>query len=728
MTYSNHHPNRHHLISIKKAISCAASCICAGIFLAVPCAVLAAPSPSPAETDGSEKKVMQLERMVVTAAGFEQTLMEAPASISVISNEDLAKKAFRDLSDALAEFEGISILGTANQSGGGGRDISIRGMPAGYTLILVDGKRQNSRSIRTNGDAGFEVGWMPPLEAIERIEVVRGPMSSLYGSDAMGGVVNIITKKVSSRWTGSVRAEATVQENGDAGNTYATNFYLGGPLKTDLLGLTLWGGYLRRAEDKILNGYNESRNPTVAGRLVFTPTRNHDIMLEAGTSEQESYTRGGRSVAPGTADSRQDNTRDFYSFSHTGRWAFGTSEIKAYREEVLRQSETLATGALGTANEAENTVIDVKLTLPFDRHHLTVGGQWREEQVHLPSYIRRICRDDIPAPAPGAPDYRGCPDGTPSTGAYYTSVSEKIGMKISEWSLFAEDEWRITQNFSLTGGLRMENNSEFGGHFTPRGYAVYKLGAHWVLKGGVSGGYKTPSVRSILPDYATASGGANGGGAIVIRGNPDLKPETSINTEIGIQYNHPGLRLTGGLTLFNNDFKDKLVEMEFPGLELPEYPGARIRQQANVSEARIRGLEASIRHGLTETLSIRASYTAIESEVKEDPVNPVQIGAQIASTPRQTLTGTLEWNPIPRLTAWTRALVYDRTPVTTSRTTTALPRPGYSQFDLGGNFKITDGITLFAAIYNITDKQLDYTQSNNWIDGRRFWLGANYKF
>jgi outer membrane receptor for ferrienterochelin and colicins len=455
---------------------------------------------------------------------------------------------------------------------------------------------------------------------------------------------------------------------------------------------------------------------------VFTPTRDHDIMLEAGTSEQEIYTRGGRSVAAGTADSRQDNTRDFYSVSHTGRWAVGTSEIKAYREEVLRQSETLATGALGTSNEAENTVIDVKLILPFDRHHLTVGGQWREERVHLPSYTRRICRDDAPAP------YEGCPDGTPSTGAYYTTLSEKIDMTISEWALFAEDEWRVTRSFSLTGGLRMENNSEFGEHFSPRGYAVYKLGEHWALKGGVSAGYKTPSVRSILPDYATASGGANGGGAVVIRGNPDLKPETSINTEIGVHYNHPALRLGGGLTLFNNDFKDKLVEMEFPGLELPEYPGARIRQQANVSEARIRGVEASLRYGFTETLSIRASYTAIESEVKADPVNPVQIGAQIASTPRQTLTGTLEWKATPRLTAWARALVYDRTPVTTSRTTTAAPRPGYSQFDLGGSFKITDGITVFAAIYNIADKQLDYARSNNWIDGRRYWLGGNYKF
>ncbi|MCT6562906.1 TonB-dependent receptor plug domain-containing protein, partial [Staphylococcus aureus] len=82
-----------------------------------------------------------------------------------------------------------------------------------YTMILVDGKRVASRETRPNSDnSGIEQGWLPPLPAIERIEVVRGPMSSLYGSDAMGGVINIITRKAQKEWNFSLRGDTTLTE------------------------------------------------------------------------------------------------------------------------------------------------------------------------------------------------------------------------------------------------------------------------------------------------------------------------------------------------------------------------------------------------------------------------------------------------------------------------------------------------------------------------------------
>lgn len=121
--------------------------------------------------------------MVISASGFEQEIQNAPASISVITNEDIENKAYRDVTDALKDIPGVTVSG-----GGGKSDISIRGMDAKYTLIMVDGKNVRSREIRPNSDGpGFEQGWLPPLSVIERIEVVRGPMSSLYGSGAMGG-------------------------------------------------------------------------------------------------------------------------------------------------------------------------------------------------------------------------------------------------------------------------------------------------------------------------------------------------------------------------------------------------------------------------------------------------------------------------------------------------------------------------------------------------------------
>lgn len=133
----------------------------------------AAETKSPTTTD----------TMVVTASGFQQRIQDSAASISVVTREQIENKAYSDITDALKDVPGVVVTG-----GGSHSDISIRGMSAKYTLILVDGKRVDTRGTRPNSDgSGIEQGWLPPLAAIERIEVVRGPMSSLYGSDAMGG-------------------------------------------------------------------------------------------------------------------------------------------------------------------------------------------------------------------------------------------------------------------------------------------------------------------------------------------------------------------------------------------------------------------------------------------------------------------------------------------------------------------------------------------------------------
>ena len=164
----------------------------------------------------ADNDVVQLGNIVVSATGSEQLVEDAPASITVISREDLEKKSYGDVTDMLMDVPGVNITG-----GGSSSDISIRGMAPAYTMLLIDGRRQNTRETRPNSDnSGIEQGWLPPLQAIERIEVIRGPMSSLYGSDAMGGVVNIITRKVPVEWTGSVRNELTLQEDSDSGNIY----------------------------------------------------------------------------------------------------------------------------------------------------------------------------------------------------------------------------------------------------------------------------------------------------------------------------------------------------------------------------------------------------------------------------------------------------------------------------------------------------------------------------
>ncbi|HAW94102.1 TPA: TonB-dependent receptor, partial [Candidatus Azambacteria bacterium] len=129
-----------------------------------------------------------IERIVVTASGFEQKLTEAPASISVITQEEIRQRSFTSLLDAVKYQEGIDIGTTRDKTGQG--SVSMRGLTGEYTLLLIDGRRQNNHGdIYPNNFGGNAFNHVPPLAVIDRIEVIRGPASTLYGADALGGVI-----------------------------------------------------------------------------------------------------------------------------------------------------------------------------------------------------------------------------------------------------------------------------------------------------------------------------------------------------------------------------------------------------------------------------------------------------------------------------------------------------------------------------------------------------------
>lgn len=283
--------------------------------------------------DGSIK----LNQIVVSATGFEQNITDAPASISVVPGEELERGSYRDLGDALRDVQGVAVTGAAAE-----RDIFIRGLPGSYTLILVDGKRQSTRDARTNGNSGFEQSFLPPANAIERIEVIRGPMSSLYGSDAMGGVINVITKKVSDKWSGSLSFDTTVQQHSKFGNSVQGSYYMTGPLVPNLVGVQLWGRGLKRQEDSIISGTPEQRDIDITGRVTITPNADHDIQFEAGRASLRRDSTVGNTINPvatgNTAplDSYNYNDRNHWSISHTGRWGPTTSEFSFMQETAQR--------------------------------------------------------------------------------------------------------------------------------------------------------------------------------------------------------------------------------------------------------------------------------------------------------------------------------------------------------------------------------------------------------
>src|SRR5690554_1075238 len=236
----------------------------------------------------------RLENIVVTAAGFEQALRDAPASISVVSREELERRRFSNIGEAIADVPGVDVRSGTGKTGG--LNVSIRGMPADYTLILIDGRRQNaSGDVTPNGFGETATSFIPPLSAIERIEVIRGPMSTLYGSDAMGGVINIITRRVADEWSGSVAVDTTFQEDRDAGNSQNLTLYTSGPLVEDRLGLQLRGRLFDRdSSERMIPENDTGRDPrpgeariySIGGRLNYTPDDTHELWLDLERARQ----------------------------------------------------------------------------------------------------------------------------------------------------------------------------------------------------------------------------------------------------------------------------------------------------------------------------------------------------------------------------------------------------------------------------------------------------------
>ncbi len=334
---------------------------------------LSAPAFAHGDASGAPQT---LDKVVVTASGFEQKVIDAPASISVVSREELSKRPYTNLVDALRDVEGIDV-GLEATDKNGRATISMRGLPSEYTLVLIDGRRQsNVGQLYPNNFGGGQFAYLPPLDAIERIEVVRGPMSTLYGSDAMGGVINIITRRNQDSWHGALTQGFTVQQDDQFGDARTTDLYLSGPLLKDRLSLAVRGSYYDAKASNpewealtLPDGTLWERSIGFGGggksvantnwntgvRLDFRVNDDHELWLDYDVSRQKydnsegqtgtldslaSLWRVGNAVIPnpngsGTVTRRvvqprvgytayQRYERDQLSLTHQGRYSFGT--------------------------------------------------------------------------------------------------------------------------------------------------------------------------------------------------------------------------------------------------------------------------------------------------------------------------------------------------------------------------------------------------------------------
>lgn len=456
----------------------------------------------------SEDRAADDHEIVVTAAGYEQRIAEAPASISILSRDQLETRPFTSLGDAVRNVEGVSVVGDASNT----TDIVIRGMPGEYTLIMLDGRRQTTRETMNRGTGGVQANLIPPLAAIERIEVVRGPMSSLYGSDAMGGVVNVITRKVPDRLSATATVGGIVQEDGRYGNTTLGNFWVGAPLGSDRVGIQIYGGLNDRGEDSIAyplpgpgaGGSNGIRNRNINGKISFLFAPGHDLALEGGYNYL-AYTETPGKSATGANAIVERHRRNYQALTWNGDFGGAKTRLSVYREQ--EKFAVATNGVVASEPNLVNWTVDGMVTVPMGSWNtLNVGGQYIHTKV-----TGIAGQDSVPL--------------HPNT--------DRVTRQ--SWSLFAEDHLRPIDGLIITGGVRLDHSDQFGSHFTPRGYINYTLTPGLTLRGGIARGFKAPTIRQSVPGYCMSTGGATPNLRGVLCGNPNLKPEVSTTKEIGLR-------------------------------------------------------------------------------------------------------------------------------------------------------------------------------------------------
>lgn len=632
-------------------------------------------------------------------------------------------------------------------------------MPSEYTLILIDGRRQNvAGDVTPNGFGSALNSFMPPISAIERIEVIRGSMSTLYGSEAMGGIVNIITRKVAPEWGGSLSLEQTLPEDSDWGTSQKTSVYANGPIVKDLLGLVVRAdAYHREASEWILapgapkTGRNpapaETRQYNLGARLNYTPHVDHDVYfdIDRATSwynnkdgrlgnRDQPFLEDGAGNLPGYKDYMRIN-RNRFELGHNA--SFGEKGGDLETNISYATTETLGRTIPGNAAnlgdpyagfpsiiigdnrtlETSNTILDIKYVNAFTSNNTTTfGGQYWKAEIEdglLPKKLKQ------------------------------TMVA-----------FFVENEWYIIDSLALTLGGRLDDHDAFGSHFSPRAYLSWSATDNFVIKGGINQGYRAPSLNQL----ADGISGISGQGTTISIGNPNLDPEVSTNTELGFLFDD-GDGISASITFFHNKIKDRISSGGDCATTWISScsANATATYSINIDEAKTWGAELAAKFDLPANFSLGMNYTWTDSEIKENKKKNGKLG----DTPKHLANISLRWQATEKFNTWLRGEYRGEarrfngdSKNLTGNNLAAYKAAGnikaWGQLHLGGSYSITEKLSLNAGINNLLNKDFakfkTYTDTSNntayvgdyfqggrsvkggVLPGRTFWISANYNF
>ncbi|BBO90575.1 TonB-dependent receptor plug domain-containing protein [Desulfosarcina ovata] len=503
-------------------------------------------------------------RVVVTATMTEKQITDAPGAVEVITRQEMIEMNAQTVADAVADATGLVVTTETGRQ----KRPSIRGTGSNHTLLLIDGRRLASGFKDLLGIEQI------PMDMVQRIEVVRGPTSALYGSDAIGGVINIITKTPPKELSAGLTAQygqSTYNEGQEViGSAVVGNTW-------DRLGVLLAGGYRDKDgydRDGVTPDDGDDMNlSSGAGRLSFDINRGHRLL--AGLEAVDKNNTGLRDLQSMDRERDADYSRLNYFLEYDGHPTSLTSlMLRANHSEQENDIEitpatSMIAGSIGDENNSKRRLDQVEARfngLFFDRHLVTVGGEYREE---------------------GREDDTGMDD------------------DIDNVSGYLQDEYRIFDPFLLVVGVRYDDHSDFGSQWTPRASLTYNVVEHLRLKASYGEGFRAPGFMELyVPTYMKR-------GKLVYEPNAELDPETSQSYEIGIEGEYK--RFSGQVMAFKTSIDDMIEAVYYAstgsGNKKKDY-----YQYQNIGEVTMSGVELQWGLGLPMGFDLSGNLAYLDTE------------------------------------------------------------------------------------------------------------------
>lgn len=562
-----------------------------------------------------ELPVYSFDEVVVTATRTENDVKKVPASTQVITQEDIKRGGATSVRNALSMYANIF---QKSKVRGGGHDIIIRGMETKHSLVMVNGRRISNEA-DANGLGNAMSLDRININDVEKIEIVRGPSSALHGSEAMGGVLNIITKpsKEQTLLTGLEHTSEDTSHWWHADTGRIGNFSMTLDARFNKINRSMLDTATESDPYGTAQTYNASLNYYVNDHSyvnAYMDYYSQHLKTDMGTPAMKPITlttSSGKMSLSGQAMLEGTGSKAFkqknYGISWNGKTDKNDWQIQAYMSK-FNWSTTSSTKVLGSIPPAGmegmfNYLLQKKNTYDFnhDEHNMwAIEGRdsLRVNDHHRVTFGAEYVKEKVAGTGLGSNG-----DGVHSITENGTTKlsSEKT---LSSYAAYLQDEIEYGKWF-IVPAIRYDHHSAYGSHTSPKIGVTYNATDHFRIKANYGDGFKAPSVSQLYYDLAMQMGPGNW---VHLTGNPNLKPEKSKSWDLGVEAEFG--KGYGSLTYFDNDV-DNLIASIPKGKDSKGY---NLYRYENVNKARIKGLENTLGYRFNDTLEFKVTSTLLDAK------------------------------------------------------------------------------------------------------------------